>query len=122
MLKKEDCSSIKLLYVEDHKELREETKGLFEPFFNNIITAIDGNDGFDKFINNDIDIIITDMNMPRVNGLEMIEKIRKIDKHIPILALSAHNETNYLINCIKLGVDGYLLKPINSEQFFNRTI
>jgi len=110
-------NKLNLLYVEDHQELREETKSFFQNFFNNIITAVDGYDGLDKFINNDIDIIITDMNMPKLDGLEMIEKIRQIDKHIPILALSAYNETNYLINCIKLGVDGYLLKPIYTEQF-----
>ena len=57
------------------------------------------------------------MNMPNMNGLEMIEKIRDLNKEIPILALSAHNETNYLINCIKLGVDGYLFKPLDYEQF-----
>lgn len=108
---------LNLLYVEDNKELRESRKDFFQTFFKDQIIAIDGQDGYEKFINNDIDIIITDMNMPKLDGLEMIEKIREINKDIPILALSAYNETNYLINCIKLGVDGYLLKPIDTEQF-----
>ena len=108
---------LKLLYVEDNKDLRESTEKFFQTFFDNIIVAIDGEDGYNKFTSNSIDLIITDMRMPNVDGLEMIEKIRDINKEIPILALSAHNETNYLINCIKLGVDGYLLKPLDSEQF-----
>ncbi len=78
---------------------------------------MDGQDGLDKFRENEIDIIVTDINMPKMDGLTMTKHIRDIDKNIPILVVSAHNESDILLKSIKSGVDGYLLKPINFEHF-----
>ena len=108
---------IKLLYVEDNNEARESTLEVLEEFFSNITVAIDGMDGLDKFKNNDIELIITDINMPKLNGLKMIEEIKKIDKEVSVLILSAYGESEYFMESIKLGVDGYLLKPIEMSQF-----
>jgi PAS domain S-box-containing protein len=105
-----------LLYVEDNADAREMTAMILEDFFDNIVVAVDGEDGFEKFQQNDIDLIITDINMPKLNGLDMVEKIRQIDLDIPILILSAHNEDDFFMKSIKLGVDGYLLKPIDIDQ------
>ena len=110
-------SKLKLLYVEDSPEARRTTLFVLEEFFNDIIVAVDGQDGLNKFKENEVDIIITDINMPKMNGLMMVEQIKKIDQQIPILIFSAHNESDVLLKSIKLGVDGYLLKPINFEQF-----
>lgn len=109
-------SSLKLLFVEDDKQAREAAKFLFDDFFDNIILAVDGVDGLDKFINNDIDLIITDINMPNLDGLGMIEGIRKIDTEVPILILSSHMKSEYFIQSIKLNVKGYLLKPIDMDN------
>jgi len=108
-----------LLYVEDNEEARDSTLELLHEFFTNIITGVDGVDGIEKFQQNDIDLIITDINMPRLNGLEMAEKIKEIDNDVPILVLSAHNESSFFIDSIKLGIDGYILKPLNIEQLVN---
>ncbi len=113
----EYASELKLLYVEDNQEARESTTIILEEFFNNIQIAVNGEDGFEQFKANDIDLIITDINMPKLNGLDMISKIRDIDKNIPILVLSAYNESGFFIDSIKLGVEGYLLKPIDIDQF-----
>jgi len=112
---------LKLLYVEDNKEARESTTILLEEFFGDIIVAVDGEDGYNKFIENQdtIDIIITDINMPKLNGLEMIKKIRESNQNISILVLSAYNESGYFMDSIKLGVEGYLLKPIDIDQFLD---
>jgi PAS domain S-box-containing protein len=106
-----------LLYVEDNENARIATTSVFEDFFKDVLVAVDGEDGLEKFQNNSIDIIITDINMPKMNGLEMIERIRKIDRNIPILVLSAYNESGYFMESIKLGVEGYLLKPIDIDQY-----
>jgi PAS domain S-box-containing protein len=105
-----------LLYVEDNEEARKSTLELFDEFFTNIIIGVDGVDGIEKFQQNEIDLVITDINMPRMNGLEMTKKIRDIDEDIPILVLSAHNESSFFIDSIKLGIDGYILKPLDVEQ------
>jgi len=107
---------LKLLYVEDNKDSREMTSMILEDFFDDILIAVNGQDGYEKFMNNDIDLIITDINMPKMNGLDMIAKIKDIDSEIPILILSAHNEDDFFMKSIKFGVDGYLLKPIDLDQ------
>jgi len=108
---------LKLLYVEDNPDAREMTAMILEDFFDDIVIAVDGEDGFEKFQQNEFDLIITDINMPKLNGLDMIEKIRETDESISILVLSAHNEDDFFIRSIKLSIDGYLLKPIDIDQF-----
>jgi len=112
----EYSQNLTLLYVEDNKDAREMTSMILEDFFDNIIVAVDGEDGYEKFLKNDIDLIITDINMPKLNGLELCAKICKIDDDIPIIILSAHNEDNFFMDSIKYGVNGYLLKPIDIDQ------
>ncbi|GAB6073370.1 EAL domain-containing protein [Nautilia lithotrophica] len=106
-----------VLYVEDNKDALEETKLIFEKFFRNVITAKDGLEGLEKFNSNQIDLIITDINMPKLNGLEMIKKIKEKSPNINTLVVSAYNETEYFIEAIKLGVDGFILKPFEIDQF-----
>jgi YesN/AraC family two-component response regulator len=117
--------NLTLLYVEDNEEVRKATLYFLEEFFDDIIIARDGSEGFTKFYNSNIandfftkiDLIITDINMPVESGLEMSKRIRELDEHIPILILSAYSDTNYFLESITLGLDGYILKPIEMTQF-----
>jgi len=114
------CSKkLTILYVEDNEEARVSTISFFDSFFDNIVVAKDGKEGLEAFRQNSIDIIITDINMPVLNGLDMIREIRAFNKEIPILILSAYNESDFFLDSIKLGVDGYLLKPIDIQQFLD---
>ncbi len=106
-----------LLYVEDNKEVRETTLVIFQELFAETITAIDGEDGMDKFYNNKIDIVFSDINMPKLNGLDMAKKIIDYDKNIPIFINSAHNESEYFTKAIELNIDAYFLKPLNIDIF-----
>ena len=108
---------INLLYVEDNEDARESTLNLFENFFTNITIAVDGQDGLDKFKNNKFDLIITDIDMPLLSGLKMIEEIKQLDKNIPILVLSAYNEISYTKKSTYLDIYDYLVKPIELDQF-----
>jgi PAS domain S-box-containing protein len=109
--------NLKLLYVEDNDDVRESTLLILNNFFTDIDLAHDGVEGLVKFEANKYDLIITDINMPRLNGLDMIEKIRKLDSSIPVLITSAYSETNYFVDAISKGIDGYILKPIDLNQF-----
>ena len=109
--------TLKLLYVEDNLEAREQTIKLLKNFFEDIVVGIDGKDGFEKFEKAKPDIIFTDLNMPHMSGVDMLRKIREIDENIPCIIVSAHNEPEYFIDSIKLGVDGYILKPLEVNQF-----
>ncbi len=108
--------NLTLLYVEDNADAREMSQMIFQNLFDTIIIAEDGEKGFKKFQNNKIDIVITDINMPKLNGLDMCRKIRELDNDIPLVILSAHNEENFFIESIEIGINGYLLKPIDLEQ------
>ena len=112
----EYTKKMKLLFIEDDLLSRELMLMMLSDFFDTIATASDGLEGLDKYLQNDTDLIITDINMPKMNGLEMIEKIRQNNKKIPILILSAYNDTDYLMSAIKYGINGYINKPIQFEQ------
>ncbi|NPA59130.1 MAG: diguanylate cyclase [Epsilonproteobacteria bacterium] len=110
---------LRLLYVEDSQNVRKSTLLTLEEFFDDIIVAVDGVDGYEKFQNLKIDIVITDVNMPRLSGLQMSKKIRYLRKDMPILIFSAYNDPDFLLDAIKIGIDDYLIKPIEIEQFEN---
>ncbi|MDX9742583.1 MAG: EAL domain-containing protein [Arcobacteraceae bacterium] len=116
--------NLSLLYVEDNEDVRKATLYFLEEFFDDIIIAKDGSEGFQAFYDSNIsesihkiDLIITDINMPIESGLSMAKRIRELDEHIPILILSAYSDTNYFLESISLGIDGYILKPIEMKQF-----
>ncbi len=113
---------LKLLYVEDNPQSRESTQIILEEFFSDIIVMTNGEEGFNAFkthfqSHKKFDLIITDINMPVMNGLEMLEKIRLLDKNILVLVFSAYFEPEYFISSIKSGVADYLLKPLDMNQF-----
>jgi len=115
----EFTKDLNILFVEDDKSARTSTILLLEEFFKKIDVATNGEEGLNYFKNNieDIDMIITDINMPKLSGLDMIEEIRKIDANIPIVIFSAHYESEYFIRSIYADVQGYVIKPIDMEQF-----
>jgi signal transduction histidine kinase len=114
------AKTLKILYVEDNEETREFTLDVFDYIFNDIVLAIDGEDGFTKY-DNSIDLIITDINMPKLNGIEMIKKIKEKNSSVSIMIVSAHNDTSFFTQSIEIGIDGYLLKPINNNTL-NRSL
>ncbi|MEA3554212.1 MAG: response regulator [Campylobacterota bacterium] len=109
--------TLKVLYVEDNKEARESTLLMLKNFFNDIEVAVDGKDGLEKFQQNDFHLVISDINMPNKNGIDMIRDIKKQNDEVFCFIISAHNESNYFTDAIELGVDGFLLKPIKFDQF-----
>ncbi|MEA3553242.1 MAG: EAL domain-containing protein [Campylobacterota bacterium] len=119
MLKKEDCSGIKLLYVEDDKDARGATIKVLEGFFSDITVAIDGQDGLEKIQESKYDLILTDINMPNLNGVDMLKEIKKVQNNIYTIVISANSDHQSFTDTIKLGVKGYILKPINMYQFID---
>jgi c-di-GMP phosphodiesterase len=117
-LLKEQCKDMTILYVEDEVEVAEIITDILSNIFKTVITANNGKIGLKKLEQNDnIDIIITDVQMPIKNGLDMIHDIRKFDDDISILIISAHNNSDYFMDMIRYGIDGYLVKPLEYEQF-----
>ena len=117
-MNKEILKSISILYVEDENDVREFTSKLLTSLLKKVYTAKDGQEGLDIYKENfnNIDLIISDINMPKMNGLIMCEKIKEINKYIPLVITSAHNDTNFLKKAIEVGVSTYAMKPIDLYQ------
>jgi len=113
---KQYTEKLNILYVEDDKQARESMLSLLTHFFTNITVAVDGEDGLTKFKNDNFDLVITDINMPNLNGLDMIQEIKQLKQDVAVLVLSAYDDNSYFQRSIKLNIDGYILKPIESGQ------
>ena len=112
-----DESRLKLLYVEDDVFVRDATLPLLQEFFHIVHTAQDGQEGLEKFHQNNYDVVVTDTAMPNLSGLEMIEKIRVTNKEVSVIVNSAYDNIEYFLKSIELCIDGYLLKPIETSNF-----
>lgn len=113
---KDKSKEISILYVEDEEKLREEMFSFLSKLFMHVETAQDGREGLKKYLINRPDIVITDIGMPNMDGLELIQEIKKVDEKQEVVVISAYTDSDYLIQSIKLGVSGYIIKPMNYEQ------
>jgi len=111
--------TLNVLYVEDDEFLRANLHALLSPLFASVDLAEDGIDGLEKYNNYQYDLVITDINMPNMNGIEMTEEIRTINPEQKIISVSAHNEGDILINLIRAGVNSFILKPIIQHEIIN---
>ena len=118
--KKEFLEKSTILYVEDDVKIRTEAAEIFDGFFKNVIIAVDGQDGLEKFKahQSEIDIILTDINMPNVNGLELLAQIRQLNWDIPVLITTGFEESDILIKLIKFNVTNYIVKPMQLNTTF----
>jgi len=113
---KEQASTLNVLYAEDEQILREGMQNILVKLFKNTYVAADGKEAFEIFKKEEIDIVITDINMPIMSGTELIENIQEYTDKLPvIIVLSAHNESKLLSSLINLGIDGFLNKPLEKQ-------
>lgn len=106
---------ISILVVEDEAELREYIVEYLEIFFNRVYSAEDGKVALDIYNQKQPNIILTDINMPNLDGLSLVSKIRENDKETKIIIMSAHSEQEKLLEAIKLHLETYLIKPIKTD-------
>ncbi|RXJ95570.1 hypothetical protein CRV00_03755 [Malaciobacter molluscorum] len=113
-----ELKTITLLYVEDDEMTKIQTVSVFEKIFKNIYTASNGEEGLELFKEhkNSIDAIIADLNLPKMTGLKMAEKIHKISQSIPIIFTTAYTDEDILLKAISLNIDSYITKPIKIKD------
>lgn len=105
-----------VLFAEDDAVMREQTAEILEMMFQKVYTAKDGEEAYEIYEDEKPDLIITDIKMPKKDGLKLIKQIRKHDYVTPIILLTSFNDYTMLMNAANLSVDGYLIKPIQLEQ------
>jgi len=116
-IKKDVFLDSTILYVEDDLEIIRSVSGVIDKIFKKVHLAYDGKEGLETFIKyqDQIDAVVTDIYMPNMTGIEMLENIKEIDYDIPIIIVSAFTDTEYLISAINSGVDGFLVKPLHMK-------
>ena len=119
----ENSKKLTVLYVEDNEEVCEGTKSLLETYFQHVDIAFDGQQGYEKYVayheeyNRYYDIIISDIKMPRLNGIEMCKKMKSLEHDQSIILVTAFQEPEYLYAAIDLGVAGFIQKPLDIQDF-----
>ncbi|MFZ4855798.1 MAG: response regulator [Desulfuromonadaceae bacterium] len=107
--------TLTVLYVEDDADTRKPFSEFLRRPVGALITATNGVDGLEAFKKHLPDIVVTDILMPQMDGLTMAYEIRAIVPSVPIIVITAFEQTNYLLRAIDIGVDIYVTKPVNSE-------
>ena len=112
----EICRTKKVLYVEDDYNVRTQTSKMLKLYFKEIVEVDNGLDALTRFQEESFDLIFTDINMPKMDGLLMIQEIRNKNATIPIVIFSAYDNTEYFLKTIQAGVSGYILKPFTFKD------
>ncbi len=125
MINKDFLKNLTLLYVEDDEIARIKLAKILRRIFKNVLLASNGLEGYILFqeqqlASQKIDLILSDINMPKMNGVEMLESIRELDSEVPIIYTTARTESEYLLRAIELNVNHYVLKPIDTEDIIMR--
>ena len=107
-----------LLLVEDEDSIRESMQEVFGGVFQKVISASNGDEGLKKFKKFSPDIVIADIMMPIMDGLEMSRQIKEFSKNTPVVILSAYSEKEKLLKAIDVGIDKYVIKPIDMDELF----
>jgi PAS domain S-box-containing protein len=109
---------ISLLYVEDEPILRNIYQNILGKQLRQLLIAEHGEEGFEMYVQHQPDLVITDVKMPVMNGLDMAYKIRKHYPNARIIILSAYSEVSFFTRAIENGIKSYLIKPVTNERLF----
>ncbi len=121
----EFLKKLNILYVEDDLNGREFIGTAMRKVFNNVYLASDGLEAMEtykdlKSSNTQLDAIVSDIDMPNLNGIDLLSQIREDNPYIPFLLTTAYSTTDHLVNSISQGVSGYVLKPINFSEVLDK--
>jgi len=107
-----------ILYVEDEAEVREQMLMILGMLFKEVDSANDGEEGLEKYKTNPekYELIITDITMPKMNGLELAQKVKEINPSQKIVVISAHREDEFLSQIKEIRIDGVIFKPVQLEE------
>ncbi len=112
-------SSFRLLYAEDEEGIRNNVQEILQYLFKDLYLAKNGEEAYKIYQEKKPDLIITDIKMPKLNGLDLIKRIRKNDSKVRIIIMSAHTDLEYMLNAVELHLVKYIVKPITEAKLFD---
>lgn len=117
----DETPSITLLYVEDEAPIQELVAQFLRSKYPQItlLLARNGLEGLDLFTKNSPDIVVTDVRMPVIDGIQMAKKIKELNKDAIIIVLSAADDMKHILEAIDIGINNYVLKPLNMVKLFD---
>lgn len=105
-----------VLFIEDEQEIRNNYIRYLKRHYEDVYEAIDGEEGYAIYKAKSPDIMIVDINLPKLSGLDLVQKIRKIDQKVKVIMLTAYSDTKYLLQATELKLVKYLVKPITRDE------
>lgn len=114
----EKLQNLTLLYAEDEIGIRENISDSLSYYVKEVFQASNGQEAFEMYLDKKPDIILSDIHMPILNGIEFVKKVRLVDKKIPIVMITAHTDKEYLLEAVELKMEKYIVKPIELEVLF----
>jgi DNA-binding NtrC family response regulator len=108
-----------ILYLEDDENLLKHTKDILEDFVNNIYAVKNISEALDILLNKKVDVIISDILLKDENGIDFLKHIKNKNINIPTILTTAHTDTQYLLDAIRLKVENYIIKPINIKELLD---
>ncbi len=111
-------SNYRVLYAEDEAGVRKNVAEMLELLFKEVYVASDGEEAYKLFNEHLPDIVITDIKMPKLDGIELTKRIRKKDNNTQVIIISAHTEVDYMIEAVELSLVRYIVKPITETKLF----
>ena len=108
-----------VLYLEDDENLLKHTKDILEDFVNNIYAVKTSNEAMDILLHKKVDVIICDILLKDENGIDFLKHIKNKNINIPTILTTAHTDTQYLLDAIRLKVENYIIKPINIKELLD---
>ena len=115
---KEKLKTLTLLYVEDEEGIRKNITDSLRYYLKDVYEASNGEEGYLIYKEKSPNIILSDIHMPILNGIEFIKKIRQNDRSTPVVMITAHTDKEYLLEAVELHMEKYLVKPIELDLLF----
>lgn len=112
-------NKLKLLYVEDDEILRKNYLSTLSLLFSEVIEANNYESGLKFYNQSKPDILLVDINLGSLSGIDLVKKIRQTDIQIPVVFLTAHSDNKYLLEAANLQIDGYIVKPLDLDKLQN---
>ncbi len=115
----EKLKGLTVLYAEDEEGIRANVSDSLRYYVDEVLEASNGKEAFEIYTQEKPDIILSDIHMPVMNGIDFIKKVREEDRDIPVVMITAHTDKEYLLEAVELHMEKYIVKPVELEDLFS---